>query len=118
LPVGISGILFITIIAALQSTVDSTLNAVSTMFSRDIVQHFYAEPLPERTMLRLGRWTTAAGVVIGLSFAPLTSMFSGIFVFAQVLVSLFQGPLLAIMLFGILSRRPTGGGAITTLGVG
>ncbi|MEQ8350220.1 MAG: sodium/solute symporter [Leptospiraceae bacterium] len=131
LPPGLSGILFVAFIAALQSSVDSTLNSASTMFTRDIYgvwkEQFRRRLHPEseeqtevreRRELKMGRWVTFTGLVFGMLFAPVTGEFGGIYTFIQESLALFQGPILAILVLGILSRRPTPTGGFLSLLLG
>ncbi|MCB1168781.1 MAG: sodium/solute symporter [Leptospiraceae bacterium] len=130
LPPGLSGLLFVAFIAALQSSVDSTLNSASTMFTRDIYGVWKANfrragkeeaaetEARESLELRMGRWVTFAGLIFGMAFAPVTGKFGGIYTFIQESLALFQGPVLAILTLGILSRRPTPSGGFMALLLG
>ena len=131
LPPGLSGLLFVAFIAALQSSVDSTLNSASTMFTRDIygvwkarfarntgIESEEQRDSREGQELRLGRIVTFFGLVFGMLFAPVTGEFGGIYTFIQEALSLFQGPVLAILVLGILSRRPTPSGGFMALLLG
>ncbi len=117
LPPGLSGLLFVAFVAALQSSVDSALNSTSTMITRDIVGVITNKPLSDTQELRLGKWITFFGLVFGMFAAPFTNQFEGIYVFVQTALSFFQGPMFALMLFGIMSKIPTPkAGLITILG--
>ncbi|MCB1305200.1 MAG: sodium/solute symporter, partial [Leptospiraceae bacterium] len=130
LPPGLSGLLFVAFIAALQSSVDSTLNSAATMYTRDIYgvwKDRFARKgketeeeteIREKHELRMGRIVTFAGLVFGMAFAPVTGFFGGIYIFVQEALSLFQGPVFAILVLGILSRRPTPTGGFLALVLG
>ncbi len=118
LPPGVSGIMFVAFIAALQSSISSTMNSASVMITRDMVQVVKKTPLPDRSELALGKAITFAVLVIGVFCAPLTTKFRGIYVFVQQMLSFFQGPMFALMLFGILSRRVTAAAGLWTLILG
>ena len=117
LPPGLSGLLFVSFIAALQSSVDSTLNSTATMFTRDIVGVLRKEK-DDAFDLKLGKIVTTVALILGMAVAPLTSMFAGIYAFIQEMLSLFQGPMFALVLWGILSRKPTSIGGLTTIILG
>lgn len=126
LPPGLSGILFVAFIAALQSSVDSTLNATSVMMTRDIwgvFENRFAETGPDlihddhdsagaersiREMVR-GKLITFSVLLIAVAFAFSIDAVkdSGIYAFVQLGLSFFQGPLFALILMGILFRRIT-----------
>ncbi|MGQ9843199.1 MAG: SLC5 family protein [Spirochaetota bacterium] len=111
LPAGISGLMFVAFIAALQSSIDSTMNSTSVMIVRDIIGVVSKEKLTDKVQLRLGKLFTFLILLIGIAFAPITAYFQGIYVFVQFSLSLFQGPIFALMIFGILDKRitPTAG---------
>jgi SSS family solute:Na+ symporter len=115
LPPGISGLLFISFIAALQSSVDSTLNSTSTMVSRDILGVIWKKGRTDQRDLVLGKITTVVSILIGIALAPITNKFEAIYSYVQTILSFFQGPLFSLIAFGILSTIPTPKAAIYSL---
>lgn len=107
LPPGLAGLVFVAFIAALHSSVDSTLNSASTLWTRDIYQRYFRKKAEDKHYLLVGRVLTAVFVVFGVLFAPITDRFPGIYVAMQNLLSFFQGPTLATLLLGILWWRST-----------
>jgi len=107
LPPGLAGLVFVAFIAALHSSVDSTLNSASTLWTRDIYQRFIRRQAPDRHYLFIGRVLTGCFVIFGVLLAPMTDKFPGIYVAMQNLLSFFQGPTLATLLLGILWWRST-----------
>ncbi|NMB64037.1 MAG: sodium/solute symporter [Spirochaetes bacterium] len=107
LPAGISGLMFVAFIAALQSSIDSTMNSTSVMIVRDIINVAKKTKLTDSAQLRLGKLFTFIILIVGIAFAPITAYFQGIYVYVQYALSLFQGPIFALMLFGILDKRIT-----------
>jgi SSS family solute:Na+ symporter len=118
LPAGLSGIMFVAFIGALQSSIDSTMNSTSVMITRDIIGVFARRGLDDRFELRLGKILTFAVLVLGVLTAPLTARFEGIYVFVQYSLSLFQGPIFALILLGILYRRGTPAAGLSSLILG
>lgn len=107
LPPGLAGLVFVAFIAALHSSVDSTLNSASTLWTKDIYQRYFRKRASDKHYLFVGRLLTAVFVVFGVLFAPITDKFPGIYVAMQNLLSFFQGPTLATLLLGILWWRST-----------
>jgi len=107
LPAGISGLMFVAFIAALQSSIDSTMNSTSVMIVRDIINVAKKTKLTDRAQLHLGKLFTFIILIVSIAFAPITAYFQGIYVYVQYALSLFQGPIFALMLFGILDKRIT-----------
>ncbi len=132
LPPGLSGLLFVAFIAALQSSVDSTLNSTAVMITRDVygvlegsdAKHVEDHEHKRRDQrdLRLGKWITftvlALGVLFALNIDGVKSQFRGIYSFVQLGLSYFQGPMFALLLLGILTRFITPAAGVWGLGLG
>lgn len=118
LPPGIRGLVFVAFIAALHSSVDSTLNSAATLWTKDIYQKYIKKDGSDRHYLIMGRILTFAFIVFGVAFAPFTQKFPGIYVAMQTLLSFFQGPTLATLLLGVLWWRSTGWGGFWGLSLG
>jgi SSS family solute:Na+ symporter len=114
LPVGVSGLMFVAIIAALQSSIDSSINSTALMITRDI-RHVLIKNHDPDSDLKIGRFLTLALLLTAMSIAPYIGDLGGIFNFLQFLLSLFQGPMLALLLLGALTRRATPMAGIFTL---
>jgi SSS family solute:Na+ symporter len=112
LPPGLAGLVFVAFVAALHSSVDSTLNSASTLWTRDIYQRYIRRDASDRHYLLVGRVLTGCFVVFGVLFAPVTDKFPGIYVAMQNILSFFQGPTLATLLLGILWWRSTKWGGL------
>ncbi|HUU27492.1 MAG TPA: sodium/solute symporter [archaeon] len=118
LPPGLTGIVFAAFLAALISSVDSYLNSAATLWTKDIYQKYFVSDRNERHYMIVGKVLTVIFVVIGIFLARLTENFSGIFTYMQTMLSIFQGPLLAIIVLGFLWRRANAKGAIAGLALG
>ena len=114
LPPGLSGLMFIAIIAALQSSLDSNLNSTSLMITRDIRGVLLKNSDPEND-LPVGRLLTFVLLVFGMMFAPFIGDFGGIYQFLQTLLSLFQGPMLALLIMGAFSKSTTPAAGVVTI---
>ena len=94
LPPGLSGLMFIAIIAALQSSIDSGINSTSLMVTRD-VRHVLMKNANPDNDLKIGRYLTLVFLLLAMLTAPLIAEMGGIYQFIQTILSLFQGPMLA-----------------------
>jgi len=117
---GVLGIVLGAFLAGVLSNLDSYVNSASTMLVTDLYRPIRPHATDEHC-LRVGRWL----VVVLLTFGALGSYFirpyfGSVFEAFQTFMTLFQGPLLALLLLGMLSRRATaaGGFAGMVLGVG
>ncbi len=118
LPAGLAGLVFAAFLAALISSVDSTLNSAATLWTKDIYQRFFVKDGTDRHYLKVGRFLTFLFILWAIAFAPVTTKFPGIYVAMQSLLSIFQGPTFAITLLGISWRRATQWGGLFGLLVG
>ena len=116
LPPGLSGLMFIAIIAALQSSVDSGINSTSLMITRDIRHVLWPDADRSRDLV-IGRWFTLIILLGAMATAPFIGELGGMYFVIQTLLSLFQGPMLALLVLGAFSRHATPrAGVITLLG--
>ncbi len=106
LPPGLSGLMFVALIAALQSTLDSSINSSALIITRDLRGVILGRSDPVRDLV-VGRRLSLVILLAGMAFAPSIGDFGGIYVFIQTLLSLFQGPMLALLVLGALTRQAT-----------
>jgi Na+/proline symporter len=122
LPPGLRGLMFVALFAALMSSVDSYLNSASTIWTTDLygrLMHLLrGEALSERHALFVGRTFTAVFIVAAGLCAPLLEGQDTMYNFIQTSLSMFQGPVFAILLLGILWRRATQWGGLAGLLLG
>jgi SSS family solute:Na+ symporter len=118
LPAGLAGLVFAAFMAALISSVDSTLNSAATLWTKDIYQRFLVRDASDEHYLKVGRLLTLVFVIWAIAFAPVTKQFPGIYVAMQSLLSIFQGPTFAITLVGIYWKRATQWGGLFGLILG
>lgn len=114
LPAGLAGLVMAALIAAIMSTVDSTLNSASTLVVHDFVR-------PERRGLsggqvrRIGRLTTLGFMVLAVLWAPQIQHFEGLFAYLQEALSYVVPPVVTIFLLGIFWPRGSRAAALATL---
>ncbi len=117
LPPGLSGLMFVAIIAALQSSIDSLINSTALMITRDVRGVIRGREDPEGD-LKIGRVLTLVVLLVGMVIAPFVGEMGGIYVFIQSLLSLFQGPMLALLVLGAFTRHATPMAGLVTLVTG
>lgn len=122
LPAGLRGLMFAALFAALMSSISGTLNSSTTIFVTDLygqVRRWAGwKPISERQGLNLGRFFTATFIILAAVLAKPIGDNESIYVFIQTVLSLFQGPTLAILLLGIIWPRATGWGGFAGLSLG
>lgn len=110
LPHGIIGFLFVAIMSALMSSLDSAINSLSAATIRDFYQPYWNPKATDRQLLRASKVCTALwGVfcilasLVFLSFSEATRKTT--IVLINAVGSLLYGPILAAFLLGILTKK-------------
>jgi len=119
LPPGVLGIVIGAFLAGILSNLDSYVNSASTLIVTDLYRPFINRHATDQQCLRLGRWLVAVLLVGGalLSY-PIKTRFGTVFEAFQTFLTFFQGPLLALLLLGMLTRRATQWGGLAGMGAG
>ena len=120
LPAGLVGLLFIAVLAAAMSSLDSALNSMSASTLRDIYQPYIRPQASERHYLVASKLFTVFWGVFTVLFAFVVPYISGTVIEAINKVgSLLYGPIFAAFFLGILTRwaTPLGVKAGVTAGI-
>ena len=104
-PVGVRGIVLAGLIAAVMATLSGLVNSTSTMFSTDIYKKFLYKEATDREMVRIGRITSFAALLIAACVSPIVGVLGGIFQFFQNALTYIACPFMATILMGILWKR-------------
>jgi SSS family transporter len=111
-PHGLIGLVMVGLFAAAMSSLDSTLNALSALSMQDIVKRFLKKELFEKFELVISKLLTAVWGAVCLFFAFYVGDISQTIIESvNKIGSLINGPLLAVFLMGMLTRRVNGQGA-------
>ena len=118
-PHGLIGLVMVGLVAAAMSSLDSTLNALSALSMQDLVGGFVKKELSHRTEILLSKMLTVFWGVVCLIFSFYVGDVSQTIIESvNKIGSLINGPLLAVFLMGLLTRRVNGQGALLGLIVG
>ncbi|HHY93474.1 MAG TPA: sodium:solute symporter family protein, partial [Firmicutes bacterium] len=96
----IAAIVCTAVLGAAQSTADSYLNVVSSMFVNDIYRPLFKKNGSEAHYLGVARWATIVTGILGVAVAPLYSQ--GIFVMALNLQMIFISSVVPVVVLGLL----------------
>ena len=117
LPAGVSGLVLAGMIAALMSSADSNVNAMSSVVAMDIYPALTKKHNPDFA-LKLGKTTAALIVVFGVAVAPFYQSLGAIYLFILRLGGFLLMPVGVCFLIGRFSRRVNQHGAFACLGLG
>ncbi|MBN1900492.1 sodium/solute symporter, partial [Candidatus Sumerlaeota bacterium] len=112
LPMGLSGLLIAGIFAASMSTLDSSMNSMSTAVVTDFYRRFKPNP-SEKYCLDLARWLTAIFGLFGTVFAIFlaSSDFKSLWDQFVMIIGLLGGGLGGLFVLGIFTKRANSAGA-------
>lgn len=113
LPVGIKGLVFAALLAAIVSSLASMTNSVSTIFTLDIFPSFNAGRSASEPV-RMGRIVALVAMVIAMTAArPLLGNFDQAFQYIQEFTGFFTPGIVVIFMLGIFYPRTTATAALT-----
>ncbi len=117
LPVGLTGLVVAGLIAAIMSSVDSTLNSASTLVIHDFV--LPAKPgISSVQLLRLSRLATIFFMVVAALWAPFIGELGGLYFYLQQSFSILVPPVVVLFVMGVFSNRKAYGLGFSTLAFG
>lgn len=112
LPVGLKGVAFAALAAAIVSSLASMLNSTSTIFTMDIYRQYIDRNASDKKTVNVGRLSAAAALVIACIMAPLLGGIEQAFQFIQEYTGLVSPGILGVFLLGLFWRKTTNRGAI------
>jgi SSS family solute:Na+ symporter len=113
LPVGLTGLVFAALIAAIVSSLASMMNSISTIFTMDIYSQFSKSVHSETQLVTTGRIVSLSAIVIAAIVArPLLGNFDQAFQYIQEFTGFFTPGVVAIFLLAIFWKKTTADGAI------
>jgi len=115
LPAGIKGLVLAGLLAALMSSLDSTLNASATLVTRDFFVRFAKTEPSQRAQIWFGRITIAVVLIAGILWAPVITKADTLWKYLQIVSAYMAVPMSAAVLTGILWRRGNNAGALCAM---
>ncbi|MBT4817701.1 MAG: sodium/solute symporter [Lentisphaerae bacterium] len=118
-PIGLRGVFLAALFGAIQSTVNSVLNSTATIVTLDIYKRAIRPNAPDRSLVKVGMWTSVVILVISIVLARYIALIGGsLFVYIRSLYAFFAPPFAAVFLLGILCRRINAKGATVAVFAG
>ena len=117
LPDGFRALVLTAMLAAIMSSVDSTLNAASTLVTMDFIKRKRPDTSPQ-ALVRIGRIVTGACMVFAIAWSPVIIGFDTLWSYLQTTLAYVAPPALALFILGVFWRRANATGAITGMAAG
>jgi len=114
LPVGVVGLVLAGLVAAIMSSIDSTLNSASTLIVIDFVKPVRPDITPKETA-NIGRWTTVILMIFAALWAPQIREFPGLWDYLQQMLTYLVPPVVSIFLLGVFWQKVNATSAFATL---
>jgi SSS family solute:Na+ symporter len=113
LPIGLKGLVFAALIAAVVSSLASMMNSISTIFTMDFYKHLGNRDKSEQHLVMIGRGVSFTALLIAMLVAkPLLGQFDQAFQYIQEFTGFFTPGVVALFLLGIFWNKTTANGAL------
>ena len=112
LPIGLKGLAFAALSAAIVSSLASMLNSTSTIFTMDIYKPYFNKNASDKATVNMGRISGAVALIIACIMAPLLGGIDQAFQFIQEYTGVVSPGILAVFLLGLFWKKTTNKAAI------
>jgi len=105
LPAGVLGVAITGLLAAFMAGMAANVSSFNAVWTYDIWQNYIRPGRPDSYYLRVGRFTTVAGVFIGILTAFIAAGYNNIANYLQTLFSFFNVPIFLAFIVGMVWRK-------------
>ena len=113
LPVGMKGLAFAALTAAIVASLASKCNSISTIFTLDLYKKYVDKNASEQKLVTVGRWGIVVSFAIAISLAPLLRSLDQVYQYIQEYTNFITPGIFAIFLLGFFWKRATNRAALT-----
>jgi len=113
LPVGLKGLAFAALTAAIVSSLASMANSTSTIFTMDVYNKYFDKKASQTKQVTVGRITAAVAFVVAAVVAPALGQLDQAFQFIQEYTGFISPGVFAIFFFGVFWKKTTSNAALT-----
>jgi len=114
LPVGLKGVAFAALTAAIVASLAGKANSISTIFTLDIYKIYIKPGASEKHLIRVGRAAVWISMLIAVLIAPQLRVLEQAYQFIQEYSSFVTPGVFAIFFFGMFWKRATANAALIT----
>ncbi len=113
-PVGVRGLAFAALTAAIVSSLASMVNSTSTIFTMDIYRPYFNRDASSRVLVRVGRIVALIALAIAAIVAPQLSSLDQVFQYIQEYTGYIYPGVVAVFGMGLFWRQITANAALWT----
>jgi len=106
-PVGVKGLIFAALIAAIVSSFSAIINSASTIFTMDLYKPYFKPGATDRQMIFTGRLSSVVFVILSVAVATSLGNFDQAFQFIQEYTGMVSPGITAIFILGMFWKRTT-----------
>lgn len=115
LPAPLTGFFAAVMVGAVLSTFNSVLNSAATLFNHGVYLPLFKAHASGRQQVAVGRICSTVLAVAAILIAPFIDTSGSLFIYLQQINATFFGPMLAVILAGLLTSRASAAAAKTGL---
>jgi solute:Na+ symporter, SSS family len=113
LPVGLKGLSFAALTAAIVASLAGKANSISTIFTLDIFKKYLGKDKSEEQLVKIGRWVIVIAMIMAILISPLMGIDKeGGFQFVQQMTGLLSPGIFASFIMGFFWKRTNSAGAL------
>ena len=113
LPVGMKGLAFAALTAAIVASLAGKCNSISTIFTLDLYRKYVDKDASERKLVNVGRWAVVGSFAIAIGVAPMLRSLDQVYQYIQEYTNFVTPGIFAIFLLGFFWKRATNRAALT-----
>jgi SSS family solute:Na+ symporter len=117
LPPGLRGIVVAGLLSALMGSLAGVFNACSTLFTVDLYEK-WKPGATQHQLVRMGRYATAAMVLVALIWIPVIKNAQGLYGYLQAVQGYLAPPIFVVFFLGVFYKRMNAAGALWAMLVG
>ena len=112
IPVGVKGLVFAALIAAIVSSLATMMNSISTIFTMDIYKPYIEKQAREEKLVTVGRLSSLVAIVIAIVITPMLTTLDQAFQYIQEFTGFISPGALAVFLAGFFYKKASSNGAL------
>jgi SSS family solute:Na+ symporter len=112
---GVFGLILAALTAALMSTVDTLITAVSAIAVNDVYKPYVNPKAGEKQLLRTARFSAVGVTLLGIALVPVFMQFKTIYAAHGAMTAAVTPPLVVALLLSVFWRRFTAAAALATI---
>ena len=116
-PVGLKGLAFAALIAAIVSSLSSMVNSTATIWSMDIHKQIIDKNASEKKLVTSGRIVSVVALIIAIVVAPQLKTLDQAFQYIQEFTGFVSPGILLIFIAGLFWKKSTANGALWAAGL-